>query len=297
MSFGSSPGRELDDRAGRGLEEVGEPAVAVDARERAVQAVHVVAAPARPAQPAGDERVHDHGVADRDVRDRRSRSRGPSRRSRDPACRAATTCDFSAHCPSWMCRSVRHSPAAPIRTITSSGPVILGSSISSSFSALVIGVQPRGLHRKTSSGSSIATPWRTCSSERQMPPLTSRLIRTSRAVRSQRSSSGAATGSPLGSTNAGRRRGRAAGQAAGAARRTGGRRDVRAGPRHGAPPTSSGSRPSASSLSHSRDWRATSALRRNSSRSAARSSSTVSPGNAPVKPSPRPSAALISSPV
>ena len=37
--------------------------------------------------------------------------------------------------PSWICRSVRHSPAAPIRTITSSGPTILGSSISSSFNA------------------------------------------------------------------------------------------------------------------------------------------------------------------
>ena len=36
-----------------------------------------------------------------------------------------------------------------------------------------------------------------------MPPLTSRLIRTSRAVRSQRFSSAAGTGSPLGSTNAG----------------------------------------------------------------------------------------------
>ncbi len=51
-----------------------------------------------------------------------------------PGVYGSTTCDFSAHWPSWICRSVRHSPAAPIRTITSSGPVILGSSTSSSFS-------------------------------------------------------------------------------------------------------------------------------------------------------------------
>ena len=39
---------ELDDRARAGEQELGEAAVAVDARERAVHAVHVVAAPARP---------------------------------------------------------------------------------------------------------------------------------------------------------------------------------------------------------------------------------------------------------
>ena len=65
--LGLKPRGELYDRACRGLQEVGEPAVAVDARERAVDAVHVVPAPARPAQPAGDERVDDHGVADLDV--------------------------------------------------------------------------------------------------------------------------------------------------------------------------------------------------------------------------------------
>jgi hypothetical protein len=44
-----------------------------------------------------------------------------------------TTPDFSAHCPSWICRSVRHNPAAPIRTTTSNGPDNFGSAISSTF--------------------------------------------------------------------------------------------------------------------------------------------------------------------
>ena len=52
-----------------------------------------------------------------------------------PGVYGSSTPDFSAHCPSWMWRSVRHSPAAPIRTTTSSGPVAFGSSTSSSFSA------------------------------------------------------------------------------------------------------------------------------------------------------------------
>ena len=46
-----------------------------------------------------------------------------------------------------------------------------------------------------------------------------------------------------------------------------------------------------------RDWRAMSAFLRNSSRNAASSSSSVSPGNAPVNPSPRLIAPLISAPV
>src|SRR5437016_12914269 len=67
---------------------------------------------------------------------------------------------------------------------------------------LVVGVQSRGLHLATSSGSA-ASLWRNCSNERQMPPLASRLVRTSRAIRSQRVNSPAISCSPLGSTNAG----------------------------------------------------------------------------------------------
>jgi hypothetical protein len=69
---GMQRGIELDDRARVRQQEVGEAAVAVDAGERAVLAVHVVTVAARAAQAAGDERVDDDGVAHRDVRDRRS---------------------------------------------------------------------------------------------------------------------------------------------------------------------------------------------------------------------------------
>ena len=51
-----------------------------------------------------------------------------------PGVYGSFTCDFSAHWPSWMWRSVRHRPAAPIFTTTSSGPVAFGSSTSSSWS-------------------------------------------------------------------------------------------------------------------------------------------------------------------
>ena len=37
----------------------------------------------------------------------------------------------ASHWPSMMCRSVRHTPAPPIFTITSSGPVMVGSGTSS----------------------------------------------------------------------------------------------------------------------------------------------------------------------
>src|SRR5439155_3063347 len=60
---------ELDDRPGAREQEVGETAVSADPWETAVDAVHVVAATAGPAEATGDERVHDHRVADLDVRD------------------------------------------------------------------------------------------------------------------------------------------------------------------------------------------------------------------------------------
>ena len=58
---------ELDDRTRAREQEVGEPAVAVDAGEGAGETVHIVARAARVAEPAGDERVHDHRVAHLDV--------------------------------------------------------------------------------------------------------------------------------------------------------------------------------------------------------------------------------------
>src|SRR5215218_171789 len=66
------PRVELHDRPRAREQEVREAAVPVDARERAVLAVHVVARATRTAQAAGDERVDDDGVADLDVRHRRA---------------------------------------------------------------------------------------------------------------------------------------------------------------------------------------------------------------------------------
>ena len=60
-------GIDLDHRARARLQQLGEAAVTVDPGKRAVEAVHVVADPAGPAEAAGDERVHDHRVADFDV--------------------------------------------------------------------------------------------------------------------------------------------------------------------------------------------------------------------------------------
>src|SRR5829696_1039215 len=73
MSFGSRIGSSLTNaRAGVGLREIGEAAVAGDARELAVLAVHVVPRAASMAQAAGHERVADHCVPDLDVGYRRA---------------------------------------------------------------------------------------------------------------------------------------------------------------------------------------------------------------------------------
>ena len=63
---------ELHDRPRGGLQQLGEPPVRRDARERVVRAVHVVAGAAGPAQATGDERVQDDRVADGHVGDRRA---------------------------------------------------------------------------------------------------------------------------------------------------------------------------------------------------------------------------------
>ncbi len=48
-----------------------------------------------------------------------------------PSVYGSGTWVFGSHWPSTMCRSVRHSPAPPIRTMTSNGPVTVGSGTSS----------------------------------------------------------------------------------------------------------------------------------------------------------------------
>src|SRR5829696_3819766 len=73
MSFGSRIGSSLTNaRAGVGLHEIGEAAVAGEAGELAVLAVHVVPRAASMAQAAGHERVADHRVPDLDVGYRRA---------------------------------------------------------------------------------------------------------------------------------------------------------------------------------------------------------------------------------
>ena len=125
-------GVELDhERAG--VEEVGEAAVAVDAGERAVLAVHVVAAAAGAAQPARDVRVHDHRVADLDVGHARADLVDPAR-VRDRACRAASRRTSRPTGPPG-CGGRCGTGRRPIFTTTSSGPTAFGSSTSSSFSA------------------------------------------------------------------------------------------------------------------------------------------------------------------
>ncbi len=66
-------------------------------------------------------------------------------------------------------------------------PVDLGLVDAVELERFVVGVQPGGFHLATSCGSG-ASWWRTCSNERQMPPLASRLVCTSRAIRNQRCS-------------------------------------------------------------------------------------------------------------
>ena len=47
-----------------------------------------------------------------------------------PIVYGSATPDFSAHCPSRMCRSVRHTPAPPIFTMTSYGSTTVGAGTS-----------------------------------------------------------------------------------------------------------------------------------------------------------------------
>jgi hypothetical protein len=67
-----------DKRPSRRAQQVRHAAIAVDARERARVAVHIVAGPARPAEPAGGQRVQDHSVAGLHVSDRRAHLADPT---------------------------------------------------------------------------------------------------------------------------------------------------------------------------------------------------------------------------
>ena len=118
---------DLDDAARRRLQVLGVPAVGVDAGELALasqctsspdrQARHspqvisgcrITLSPSVTLVTAEPDRVHPAGVL---VADR---------------VRQLHLGIFSAHWPSRMCRSVRHTPAPPILTTTSNGPVGFG---------------------------------------------------------------------------------------------------------------------------------------------------------------------------
>ena len=92
------------------------------------------ACPARPGR-RGTDRRSASGAGSRCRRrprwSPRSRPRAPSPRSRGRSCRAGSGASRSSHWPRMMCRSVRQTPAPPTLTTTSSGPVTVGSSTSS----------------------------------------------------------------------------------------------------------------------------------------------------------------------
>ena len=136
---------DLHDAAGRCLEVLGVPAVGVDAGKRVGLAVHIVAGAAGPAQPARDQRVDDDLVAFADVGDRRADGVNPAGVLVPDRVRQLDL-DFSAHWPSRMCRSVRHTPAPPILTTTSNGPVGVGDGYLGHLEVLVVADNLDGAH-------------------------------------------------------------------------------------------------------------------------------------------------------
>ncbi len=112
--------------------------------ESACRTSHVAASPACRAQSVGRLRVQDHGVADLDVGDAGADRVHPARvlvsqgvgQPRAHCLGPLPGPIAWAHCPSVMCRSVRHTPAPPIRTMTSSGPDSTGSGTSSTVGCL-----------------------------------------------------------------------------------------------------------------------------------------------------------------
>src|SRR4051812_45416069 len=166
---------ELDDRARAGEQEVGEAAVPVDAGERAVDAVHVVAAPARRAQPARDERMHDHRVADLDVRDAGADLVHPAR-VLVPGRVGQDDLGLLGPLPLLDVEVRAAEPGGPDLHDDVERPGRLGLVDLVELERLVVLVQSGRVHAAaTSSGSWM--PYRPASSERQGPPLASGLLR------------------------------------------------------------------------------------------------------------------------
>ena len=182
--LGLEAGAELDHRARGGLQQVGEPTVAVDTRERAVEAVHVVADAAGQAQAAGDVGMDDDGVADLDVADARADLVHPARvlMTGGVGQLHAGLLGPLALLDVQVGATQAGSPD-PHDHVERTVDLRLVDRVKRQ--GIVVSVEPRGLHLPTScvSGSRL---WRKASSERQMPPLASRLVRTRRPARSHR---------------------------------------------------------------------------------------------------------------
>ena len=163
--------------------------------------MHVISGPARSALAAGYVRVDDHGVPHRHVRHRRAHLVHPARvlvpgrvRQLDPRLVGPLTLLDVKVRPAETGGADPHDHVQ--RTVSSRLVYLV------QLQRLLIRMQPCCLHPVTSSDSG-ARPWRNCSSDRQRPPFASRLVRTSRPMRSQRSNCWAMSRSPLASTNAG----------------------------------------------------------------------------------------------
>src|SRR4051794_22319660 len=283
---------ELHDRARAREQVLGEAAVPADARERAVLAVHVVAATARAAQPAGDERMDDDRVADLDVRDARADlvdppgvlvARGVGQL--DPG--------LLGPLPLLDVQVGAAEPGRPDLDDDDERPRDLRLVDLLHLQGLVVRVQASRLHDAPPGW--WVVPWRVRSGPRHTPPLASRLRLTSRARRSHIGSSDAVSAAPSPAISAGASSSHGRPSAArSAATRTASAVSGRSPTRRST--TVSAVAPPSSIVWRTRAWRASSALRWNSSRRASRLPA-VSPGNAEANPSPRPTAALISAPV
>ena len=183
MLAGSSEGSSLTTERALVCRYSAKPPSMPEAGEGAVLAVHVVAGPAGAAQPAGDQRVHDHGVADLDVGHAGADLVHPARVlvPRDVGQRRVL--------------DLRPLPlldvevgAAQARRADADDDVQRARDLRLvdlvDLERLVVGVQACRDHGTSSSSAWFDTPYRTRSRSRQMPPLASRLRLTRPARRS-----------------------------------------------------------------------------------------------------------------
>src|SRR3954468_5974541 len=243
-ALGGSRGGDPPAAVMAGEQQAGDPAVAVDAGERAVDAVHVVAAPARRAEPARDERVHDHRVADLDVGDAGADLVHPAG-VLVPGRIGEDDLGLLGPLPLLDVEVGAAETGGPDLHDHVERPGGLGFVHLVELERLVVLVQSGRPHAAISSASWMS--YRAASSARQMPPLASRLVRTRPPIRSHRRRSPAATGAPSPVTNA-------ASDSMPSSRRSSMQRRASASSpgrsRASSPATSASDAPAASSFSH-----------------------------------------------